>query len=227
MWFWLAFPWWLVIKHYVLIFLIIITSREQIPYLYISILQSHSFFDIRNALCAPRNGLLDFFLCCRRLTIIGLILFCAVAHPWPSKLLCCAVLCLVTQSCLPLCNPMDSSLPGFSVHGEFSRQEYWSGLPCPPPGDLPSLGLNSGLPHCRQILYRLNYQGSPQAAIISSKMLQPFSVSTGCVASVVFNSLWPIGLHGPSVYHVIIHLIKQKLHYIFFFSELGLSLSWM
>ena len=23
----------------------------------------------------------------------------------------------------------------------FSRQEYWSGLPCPPPGDLPSLGI--------------------------------------------------------------------------------------
>ena len=22
---------------------------------------------------------------------------------------------------------------------EFSRQEYWSGLPCPPPGDLPNL----------------------------------------------------------------------------------------
>ena len=24
----------------------------------------------------------------------------------------------------------------------FCRQEYWSGLPCPPPGDLPSQGLN-------------------------------------------------------------------------------------
>ena len=24
---------------------------------------------------------------------------------------------------------------------EFSRQEYWSGLPCPPPGDLPHLGI--------------------------------------------------------------------------------------
>ena len=24
---------------------------------------------------------------------------------------------------------------------EFSRQEYWSGLPCPPPGDLPSPGI--------------------------------------------------------------------------------------
>ena len=24
---------------------------------------------------------------------------------------------------------------------EFSKQEYWSGLPCPPPGDLPDLGI--------------------------------------------------------------------------------------
>ena len=40
------------------------------------------------------------------------------------------------QSCLTLCNPMDCSPPGFSIQG-FTRQEYWSGLPCPPPGDLP------------------------------------------------------------------------------------------
>ena len=83
---------------------------------------------------------------------------------------------------------------------EFSRQWYWSGLPCPPPGDLPnpaiecrsptlqtdslpaepqekprntgegSLSLlqwiflsqesNWGLPHCRQILHQLIYQGN-------------------------------------------------------------------
>ena len=24
---------------------------------------------------------------------------------------------------------------------EFSRQEYWNGLPCPPPGDLPNPGI--------------------------------------------------------------------------------------
>ena len=24
---------------------------------------------------------------------------------------------------------------------ELSRQEYWNGLPCPPPGDLPHLGI--------------------------------------------------------------------------------------
>ena len=47
---------------------------------------------------------------------------------------------LVTQSCLTLCNPTDCSLPDFSVHGFFS-QEYWSGLLCPPLGDLPNPGI--------------------------------------------------------------------------------------
>ena len=39
----------------------------------------------------------------------------------------------------------------------FSRQEYWSGLPFPSPGDLPDQGLNPGLQHCRQILYPLSH----------------------------------------------------------------------
>ena len=42
------------------------------------------------------------------------------------------------QSCLTLCDPMDCSLPGSSYMG-FSKQEYWSGLPCLPLGDLPDL----------------------------------------------------------------------------------------
>ena len=29
---------------------------------------------------------------------------------------------------------------------EFSRQEYWSGLPCPPPGDLPLPGIELSVP---------------------------------------------------------------------------------
>ena len=44
------------------------------------------------------------------------------------------------ESCPTLCGPMDCSPPGSSVHG-FSRQKYWSGLPCPPPGDLPDPGI--------------------------------------------------------------------------------------
>ena len=27
-----------------------------------------------------------------------------------------------------------------------SKQEYWSGLPCPPPGDLPTLGIEPRSP---------------------------------------------------------------------------------
>ena len=42
----------------------------------------------------------------------------------------------------------------------FSRQGYWSGLPFPSPGDLPTQGLNLGLLHCGQILYCLSHQGS-------------------------------------------------------------------
>ena len=44
------------------------------------------------------------------------------------------------QSCPTLCNPMDLSPPGSSVHGD-SPGRNWSGLPCPPPGDLPNPGI--------------------------------------------------------------------------------------
>ena len=36
--------------------------------------------------------------------------------------------------------------PGFSVHGNFSRQEHWSGLPFSSPGDLPNPGIESRPP---------------------------------------------------------------------------------
>ena len=39
----------------------------------------------------------------------------------------------------------------------FSRQEYWSGLSFPSPGDLPYQELNPGLLHCRQMIYQLTY----------------------------------------------------------------------
>ena len=39
----------------------------------------------------------------------------------------------VAQLCPTLCDPIDYSLPSVG----FSRQEYWSGLPFPSPGDLP------------------------------------------------------------------------------------------
>ena len=44
------------------------------------------------------------------------------------------------QSCLTLYDPMDHS-PTAPLSMEFSRQEYWAGLPCPPPGDVPDPGI--------------------------------------------------------------------------------------
>ena len=51
---------------------------------------------------------------------------------------CMCVRAKSLQSCSTLCDPMDCSPPGSMG---FSRQEYWSGLPCPPPGDLPDPGI--------------------------------------------------------------------------------------
>ena len=47
---------------------------------------------------------------------------------------------MCAQSCLTLCNPMHSSLPG-SLSMKISRQEYWSELPFPAPEDLPDPGI--------------------------------------------------------------------------------------
>ena len=52
------------------------------------------------------------------------------------------VVFLVTQSSPTLCDPMDGSPPGSSVHGILQARIYWSGLPCPLPGDLPDPGSN-------------------------------------------------------------------------------------
>ena len=67
---------------------------------------------------------------------------------------------LVAQSCLTLYDPMDCSLPGSSVHG-FSRQEYWSGLPFPPPEDLPDPGIEPESSALQVDSLPLNHQGSP------------------------------------------------------------------
>ena len=47
------------------------------------------------------------------------------------------------QSCLTLCDSTDGSPPGSSVQGGLSRQVCWSGLPCPPSGELPNPGTES------------------------------------------------------------------------------------
>ena len=47
----------------------------------------------------------------------------------------------VAQSCPTLCDSMDSSLHQVPSSMGFSRQEYWSGLPLPSPGNLLDPGI--------------------------------------------------------------------------------------
>ena len=56
-----------------------------------------------------------------------------------------AVRSLVTQLHPAICNPMDCSTRFLGPWG-VSRPQYWSGLPCPPPGDLPNPGIKPRSP---------------------------------------------------------------------------------
>ena len=51
-------------------------------------------------------------------------------------------MCAYIQSCLTLCDPIDCSPPGSSVHWVL-RQEYWSGLPFPTLGDPSNRGIKA------------------------------------------------------------------------------------
>ena len=80
-----------------------------------------------------------------------------------------ALLCLVAQLCPTLCDLMDWSPPGTSVHGD--SPGYWSGCHALP-GILPTEWSNTGLPHCSQIPYHLRNPGSPR---ILAWVTYPFS----------------------------------------------------
>ena len=82
------------------------------------------------------------------------------------------LLCLAAQSCPTLCNPMDCSPPGSSVHGDSPGKNIRVGCHALLQGIFPTQGLNPGFPHCRQILYHLSHQGSPR---ILERVAYPFS----------------------------------------------------
>ena len=89
-----------------------------------------------------------------------------------------AVLCLVAQSYSTLCDPMDCSPPGSSVHEDSPGKNTGVGCHALLWRIFPSEGLNPGLLHCRGIFYPLSHQGSPRilewvAYPFSSRSLQP------------------------------------------------------
>ena len=71
------------------------------------------------------------------------------------------VLCLVTQTCRTVCDPMGGSPPSSSVHGDSPGKNTEAGCNALLQGIFPTPESNPGLPHCRWILYPLSFQGSP------------------------------------------------------------------
>ena len=77
-----------------------------------------------------------------------------ILHSWMK------VKVLVVPSCSTLWSPWTIACQA-PLSMEFSRHEYWSGLPCPPPGDLPNPGIKPRSPTFQEILYCLCQQGIP------------------------------------------------------------------
>ena len=107
------------------------------------------------------------------------------------------------QSGQTLCNSMDNSQPGSSVQ-EFSRQEYWRGLPFPSPGDLPDPGIKPaslGI-SClgRQVLYHWDtwdhnrawgHKPGMQVPALGSSH-QPLNLHLGNDCDTLWDSIWKL-----------------------------------
>ena len=111
------------------------------------------------------------------------------------------MLVLVAQSCLTLCDPMDCSPPGSSVHG-ILQGRIWDWVAQRPllQGTFPTQGSNLSLLHCRQILYHLSHPGTFGVSLltfffkywIGRKSDSDFSVS--CFGK-TWKTFWPTQYH--------------------------------
>ena len=93
-------------------------------------------------------------------------------HTYIHMCIYICVLCLVAQACPTLCDPLDCSPPGSSVHGDSPGKNTGVGCHALLQGIFATQGLNPSLPHCRWILYQLSHQGSPR---ILEWVAYPFS----------------------------------------------------
>ena len=80
------------------------------------------------------------------------------------KSICCYY--LVTKSCPTLCNLVDCSAPGSSVHG-ILQARIWSGLPFSPPGDLPDPGIKPMSPAWQADSLQLCHLGNLVKSIVN------------------------------------------------------------
>ena len=117
------------------------------------------------------------------------------------------MLCLVAQSGPILCDPMDCSPPGPSVHGDSPGKNTGVGCRALLQGIFPTQGLNPGLPNCRQIFYHLSHQGSTVFSFNAHKNLLRwfYAIARNSMAAQIVKNLpamqetqvWSLGWEDP------------------------------
>ena len=124
----------------------------------------------------------------------------------------------VALSCWTLCNLVDFSLSGSSVHGILQAGILELGSCSLLQGIFATKGLNPDFPHCRRIFYHLSHQGSPKilewvAYLFSKELLGPgIELGVSCIAGGFFTS-WATreALKGP-----ILKVLVKQTHYCYF-----------
>ena len=108
-------------------------------------------------------------------------------------------MCLVTQSYLTLSDPHRLQPTRHVCPWGFSRQEYWSGLPCPSTGDLPNPGIEPRSPTLQEDSLPTEPLSSVQfSRSVVSDSLQPHELQH---ARPLCPSPTP-GVHSNSVHRV-------------------------
>ena len=95
----------------------------------------------------------------------------------------------VAQSCLTLCTPWTVAHQAPPSMG-FSRQEYWSGLPFPSPGDLPNPGIKPRSPALQADILTSEPPGKPKYAILICEGCHDKVPQVGDLSKRNFSQFW-------------------------------------
>ena len=144
--------------HYVLIFIAAIekSADSALPLWANLYFLSGYFFKTKNCI----DIILDLHTVVSNNTKTYLVYFAKFLN-----MLCCAK----SLSCVRLCDPMDCSPPGSSVHEDSPGKNTGVGFHAILQGIFPTQESNPSLLYCRQILYHLSHQGSTSFSIATCK----------------------------------------------------------
>ena len=131
-----------------------------------------------------------------------IIAVCPLALVYHTPLFVC-----VSRSAVPFVTPRTEARQA-PLSMEFSRQEYWSGLPCPSPGDLPNAGPEAGSPALQGDSLPSEPPGKPIHCLTTPRFYLSFLLfgiwRVSYRGSCVYHfGIWRVSCRGSGVYHFV------------------------